>query len=92
MNESAHSPRPAQTQPPVHPAGLAPCTRCAGRGVVRLYSEFGAARRTPYVNHPCPGCKGRGQALPPGIADQGVKSWLPYGVCVLLIVVAACLS
>jgi hypothetical protein len=56
----------AGTSPPAA-ANSAPdlveCSRCAGRGVVRLYSVHGAARRAPYSTHPCPVCRGRGRAL-----------------------------
>ncbi|MCO4768860.1 MAG: hypothetical protein KDA24_02445 [Deltaproteobacteria bacterium] len=86
-----HASLPKETAPPESKdQGLMPCARCGTTGVVRLYSEFGAARRTPYVTHPCPACRGSGKALAKSTTEASDGSFV-YGLAILAIALFAIL-
>jgi len=71
-----------EAQPHSHPRGLVPCAHCAGRGVVKRYDVYGAARRTPYIQRPCAACQGLGRSPRPIEAAGG-----PWVVGVMAVLV-----
>lgn len=63
--------------------GLVRCVNCGGRGAVKQYDVYRAARRSPYARRACGVCQGTGRSLP--APEPSSWSWIGVGWASLIL-------